>query len=51
MSREHAGIALEAAVMVAAAGRHPRGAAQSPAGVPVAEASAESSAATAEIIP
>ena len=51
MSREHAGIALEAAVMVAAAGRHPHGAAQSPAGVPVTEASVESSAATAEIIP
>jgi hypothetical protein len=46
MSREHAGIALEAAVTVAAAGRRPHGAAQAPAGVPHTEASAI----TAEII-
>jgi len=51
MSREHAGIALEAAVTVAAAGRHPHGAAQVPAGVRRTEANAESSAITAEIIP
>ncbi|HEY6275746.1 MAG TPA: hypothetical protein VIX86_05395 [Streptosporangiaceae bacterium] len=51
MSREHADIALEAAVTVAAASRHSHGAAQAPAGVPVTEASAESSAITAEIIP
>jgi hypothetical protein len=44
MSREHAGIALEAAVTVAAASRHPHGAAQVPVGVPPAEGSAESSA-------
>ncbi len=50
MSREHAGIALEAAVTVAAASRHRHGAAQAPAGVPVAEASAASGAITAEII-
>jgi hypothetical protein len=46
MSREHAGIALEAAVTVAAASRRPHGAAQGPAGVPHPEASAI----TAEII-
>jgi hypothetical protein len=34
MSREHAGIALAAAVTVAAAGRHPHEAAQAPAGAP-----------------
>jgi hypothetical protein len=51
MSREHADIALEAAVTVAAACQHPHCAAQSPAEVPVIEASAESTAATAEIIP
>jgi len=50
MSREHAGIALEAAVTVAAASRHPHGTAQVPAGVPLTEANAESSAMTAEII-
>ncbi len=50
MSREHACIALEAAVTVAAASRHPHGAAQVPAGVPLTEAGAESSATTAEII-
>jgi hypothetical protein len=44
MSREHAGIALEAAVTVAAARRHPHGGAQVPAGVPVTEASAGSRA-------
>jgi hypothetical protein len=51
MSREHAGIALEAAVTVAAASRRPHGAAQVPAGVPPAEGSAESGAITAAIIP
>jgi hypothetical protein len=44
MSREHAGIALEAAVTVAAASRHPHPAAQAPAAVPLTEANAESSA-------
>jgi hypothetical protein len=51
MSREHAGIALEAAVTVAAASQHPDRVAQPPGGVPLTEASAESSATTAEIIP
>jgi hypothetical protein len=51
MSREHAGIALEAAVTVAAASRDPHGAAQVPAGVRRTEADAESSAVTAETIP
>ena len=51
MSREHADIALEAAVTVAAASQHPRGAAQGPAGIPVTEVGAESSATTAEIVP
>jgi ribosomal protein S12 methylthiotransferase accessory factor YcaO len=46
MSHEHAGIALEAAVTVAAASRRPHGAAQAPAGVPHTKASAI----TAEII-
>ncbi len=50
MSREHAGIALEAAVTVAAASRHPDGASPAPTGVRLREASAESSAITAEII-
>jgi hypothetical protein len=50
MSREHAGIALEAAVTVAAASQHPHGTAPAPAGVPVAEPSAASGATTAEII-
>jgi hypothetical protein len=50
MSREHAGIALEAAVTVAAASRPPHGAAQVSAGVPLTEASAASSAIIAEII-
>jgi hypothetical protein len=50
MSREHAGIALEAAVTVAAASRHSDGAASAPAGVRLTEASAESGAITAEII-
>jgi hypothetical protein len=50
MSREHADVALEAAVTVAAASRHSHGAAQVPAGVPLTAASAESSATTAEII-
>ena len=40
MSREHAGIALGAAVTVGAAGQHPHGTAQAPAGIPVAESSA-----------
>jgi len=46
MSREHAGIALEAAVTVAVASLRPHSAAQVPAGVPHTEASAI----TAEII-
>ncbi|MGN6172167.1 MAG: hypothetical protein ACTHPS_04360, partial [Streptosporangiaceae bacterium] len=49
MSREHAGIALQAAVTVAAASRHRHGAARAPAGVPGTEAKAESRATTAEI--
>jgi hypothetical protein len=47
MSREHAGIALEAAVTVAAVSRYPHGAAQASAPVALSEADAESSA-TAE---
>jgi hypothetical protein len=50
MSREHAGIALEAAVTVAAASQHRHGTAQAPAGGAVAELSAASGATTAEII-
>jgi hypothetical protein len=50
MSREHADIALEAAVTVAAASRPRHGAAQGPAGVPVTKANAESSTTAAEII-
>ena len=50
MSREHAGIALEATVTVAAASGHPHGTAPAAAGVPVAESSAASGAITAEII-
>ena len=50
MSREHAGVALAAAVTVAAASRPPHGTAQEPAGVPVTQANAVSAAA-AEIIP
>jgi len=49
MTREHAGIALEAAVTVAAASRPPHGPAQVPEG-PRTEASAASSAITPEII-
>jgi len=45
MSRKHAGIALEAAVTVAAASQHPPGATQAP-----TEANAESSATAAQII-
>ena len=51
MSREHVGVALEAAVTVAAASRHPHGAAQVLAAVPVTDASAGSGAATGQIIP
>jgi hypothetical protein len=51
MSREHAGVALEAAVTVAAASRHPRGTAQTPAAVPVTDASTGSGAITGQIIP
>jgi hypothetical protein len=47
MSREHADIALAGAVTVAAASRHPHGAAQVPAAVRLTEANAESSAITA----
>jgi hypothetical protein len=50
MSREHADIALEAAVTVAAASQHPHSAGQAQAGIPVAEANADSSAAIAEVI-
>ena len=50
MSREHAGIALEAAVTVAAASERMHGAAQAQAGIPVTEANAQSSATAAEII-
>jgi hypothetical protein len=50
MSREHADVALEAAVTVAAAGRHPHDTAQEPTGVAVTQASAASSPTTAEII-
>jgi hypothetical protein len=50
MSREHAGIALEAAVTVAAASRHRHGTAQMPAGAAVTEASSASGATAAEII-
>lgn len=51
MSREHADIALEAAVTVAAASRPPHGDALMRARVPPTEANAESSATTtAEII-
>ena len=50
MNREHAGIALEAAVTVAAASRRPHDAAQAAPGVPLREASAASSATTTEII-
>src|SRR5215470_10381105 len=46
MSREHAGIALQAAVTVAAASQHPDRVAQPPGAVSLTEASAESSATT-----
>lgn len=51
MSREHAGIALEAAVTVVAAGRHRHGTAQVPAAVPLTDANAGSGATTGQIIP
>jgi len=51
MSREHAGVALEAAVTVAAASRHPHGTAQVPAAVPLTGANAGSGATTGQIIP
>jgi hypothetical protein len=51
MSREHAGVALEAAVTVAAASRHPHRTAQTPAAVNVTDASAGSGATTGQIIP
>ena len=50
MSREHADIALAAAVTVAAASRHPHGVERLPAVVSLTGANAESSAITAEII-
>ena len=50
MSREHADVALEAAVTVVAASQHPHVAAQVPEAVPLTKASAESSAITAESI-
>jgi hypothetical protein len=49
MSREHAGVALEAAVTVAAAS-HPRATAQMPAAVPVTDADAGSGATTGQVI-
>jgi hypothetical protein len=51
LSREHAGVALEAAVTVAAASRHPHGTAQMPAAVPLTHANAGSGATTGQIIP
>ena len=51
ISREHAGVALEAAVTVAAASRHPHGTAQMPAAVPATDANAGSGAATGQVIP
>ena len=50
MSREHAGIELEAAVTVAATSRHRQGAARRLDGLPRAEGNVVSGAATAEII-
>jgi hypothetical protein len=50
MNREHAGNALETAVMVTAAGRRPHDAVQAAPRVPLTEASAASSATTAEVI-
>ena len=51
VSREHVGVALQAAVTVAAASCHPRGTAQMPAAVPVTDANAGSGATTGQIIP
>jgi hypothetical protein len=51
MSREHAGVALEAAVTVAAASRHPRATAQLLAAVSLADADAGSGATTGQLIP
>jgi len=51
MSREHADVALEAAVTVAAASRHPHATAQMPAAVPVTDASTGPGATTGQIIP
>jgi hypothetical protein len=50
MNREHAGIALEAAVTVAAASRSPHHASQRPGRVPDTQASTVSSATADEII-
>jgi hypothetical protein len=50
MSREHADVALEAAVTVAAASRRLHATAQMPAAVPVAGASSGSGAATGQVI-
>jgi hypothetical protein len=50
MSREHAGVALEADVTVAAASRHPHGTAQMPPAVPLTDASAGSGVTTGQII-
>jgi hypothetical protein len=50
MSREHADVALEAAVMVAAASRRLHATAQMPARVPVAGASSGSGAAAGQVI-
>jgi hypothetical protein len=51
MSREHAGVALEAAVTVAAASRNPHGTAQMRAAVLLTGANAGSGATTGQIIP
>lgn len=50
MSREHVGVALEAAVMVAAASRHSHGTAQMTAAVPLTNANAGSGSTTGQII-
>ena len=51
MSREHADVALEAAVTVAAASRHPHATAQMPAAVPLTDANTGSGATTGQVIP
>jgi len=51
MSREHAGVALEAAVTVVAASRRPHGTAQVPAAVRLTDANAGPGATTGQVIP